>query len=76
MIEQYMQKYKWAEDKLKPLYLLVTQDRFELPLAVSDTVEGLAKIAGVQQSTISKCLNRGGKRSRYVRVYVNMEEDE
>ena len=75
MIEQYMRKYGWAQNKLKPLYLLVTQDRFELPLVVADTVEELARIVGVHTSTIVKCLNRGGK-SRYVRVYVNMGEDD
>ena len=76
MIEQYMRKYAWARKDAKPLYLLVTQDKYRLPLAVADTMGELAKIAGVNESTICKCINNGYKNSRYERVYVNMEEDE
>lgn len=75
MLEQYMQKYKWAENNMKPLYLLVTKDKYQLPLAVADTAEELARIVGVNQSTIIKCINRR-KKSQYIRIYVDLEEDE
>lgn len=75
MLEQYMQKYKWAEQKLKPLYLLVTKDKYQLPLAVADTAEELARIVGVNPSTIRKCITQR-KNTRYIRIYVDLEEDD
>lgn len=75
MIEQYMRQYQWAQSKLTPVYMLVTKDRFELPLAVADSVTELARMVGVHQATISKSINTRRK-SRYVRVYVDLEEDE
>ena len=75
MLEQYMQKYKWAEKNLKPLYLLVTKDKYQLPLAVADTEEELARIVGVNPRTIRKCITQR-KNTRYIRIYVDLEEDD
>ena len=73
MIEQYMCKYKWAQSNLKPLYLLVTKDKYQLPLAVADSAAELARIIGVKQSTIVKSITHRRK-SQYIRVYVDMDE--
>ena len=58
------------------VWLKVTTDRYELPVAVADTGEELARICGVSgnnvYSTMSKA-KRLGHRCQYVRVKV--EED-
>lgn len=37
----------------KPLYLWVTSDKYELPLAVADSMEELARMAGVTVGTVT-----------------------
>ena len=74
-MEKYMHKAQWAEQGLKPLYLMVTKDKYQLPLDVADTAEELARICGVRQSTIIKSINHR-KKSRYIRIYVDLEDDE
>ena len=53
------------------LYMLVTEDKFELPLVVEDSAAKLARKIGVDvnliYSAISKANKRGGK-SKYVKV--------
>ncbi len=58
MIERYMKKYKWAEDRegKVPLYIRVSNDKFRLPLVVADSVGELARILGVRPSTVTKGL--------------------
>ena len=75
MIEKCISKAVWAEKGLQPLSLLVTKDKYQLPLAVADSAEELARIIGVRPSTIIKSINERRK-SRYMRIYVNMEDDE
>ena len=63
----------------KPLYLLVSQEEYELPLAVTDTMDELARIAGVTGGTVAAAISRRGKakhtsHSKYRVVWV--EEDE
>ena len=57
MIKKYMRMAEWKKKGLKPLYLLVTKDKYQLPLAVADTAEELAQIVGVSAPTIFKSLN-------------------
>ena len=79
MIEKYTRRYKWAKEqdgkKLTPLWLMVTKDKYHLPLAVADTSVELAKMVGVKPSTIIKSVTHRRK-SRYIRIYVDLEEDE
>lgn len=63
----------------RPLYLLVSQDEYELPLAVTDTMDELVRIAGVIGGTVAAAISRRGKakhtsHSKYRVVWV--EEDE
>lgn len=76
MIEQYMRRYKWAEEgkKLTPLWLMVTKDKYQLPLAVADTAAELAKIVGVTPEAIIKSVTHK-RNSRYIRIYVDLEEE-
>ena len=53
-------------------YMLITTDKYELPLAVADTVQELANILGENKNNIESCIshNRRGvsKRSKYIKV--------
>lgn len=64
----------------KVLWMLVDLQRQELPLAVVDTQEELARLAGSSVSTISSQISRvkNGiiKRSQYVRVTIDWDEEE
>lgn len=64
----------------KYLWMLVDIKREELPLAVVDTMEELAQIAGSSVSTVSSQICRVSKgiihKSQYVRVEVDWEEEE
>ena len=79
MIEQYMRRYRWVKEKdgkkLVPLWLMVTKDKYQLPLAVADTAEELAAMVGVKPCTIVKSVTHR-KKSRYIRISVDLEEDE
>ena len=79
MIERYTRRYRCAKEqdgkKLTPLWLMVTKDKYQLPLAVADTSVELAKMVGVKPSTIIKSVTHRRK-SRYIRIYVDLEEDE
>ena len=75
MIEKYMRMAEWKKQGKKPLYLLVTKDKYQLPLAVDDSADELARIVGVNQSTIIKSITQR-KKSQYIRIYVDLEEDE
>lgn len=59
------------------LYMMVTNDEYELPLAVAASAQELARLVGEKTpnnilSTISKA-EKLGSRSKYVRVTI--EED-
>lgn len=66
-----MQKVSW---------MLVDLQRQELPLAVVDTQEELARLAGSSVSTVSSQISRVKNgiinRSQYVRVTVDWDEEE
>lgn len=57
------------------MYLAVTPDKLELPLAVACSVQELSRITGVSCNTISSSIfhNRSGKRlnMKFVRVEDN-----
>ena len=58
------------------LYMKITTDRYELPLAVADTGEELAKICGVSINNVYNTIRAArikGYRCQYVRV--ELEED-
>ena len=65
---------------VKHVYLLVTKDEFELPLAVADSMYELARICGVTPSTIMHSVSTTSKRqvknSQYKRVWVSDSDDE
>jgi hypothetical protein len=56
---------------LKPVYMVVTNDKYELPVLVADSIAELARMAGVKPSLISSAIchaKKKGHKSIYVRV--------
>lgn len=61
------------------LWLYVTNDKYELPLVVADSLPLLARKLGIKPNTIYTALNRGknlGYRCRYVKVVIDESEEE
>lgn len=62
------------------LYMAVTKDRYELPIAVAGSAVELAKMVGTSADTvrslISKNLYNGYKNSPFRRVEVDDDSDE
>lgn len=56
------------------LYLEITKDEFELPLAVADSINELARLTGKNPANICHCIHREG-RSKYIRVEVEDDRD-
>lgn len=55
------------------LYMEVTTDKYELPLAVAPTIRELARITGTNANNISACITRARKRgwkSKYIVVEI------
>ena len=68
----------WICPKGKYIYIKVTKDKYEFPLAVADTADELAILIGATANTIYKNIfeeEHGGCRSCYKRVLLDdMEE--
>ena len=64
----------------RPVYMKVTKDRFELPIVVADSAYELARLCGVNVSTIMHSVSTQSKRvvknSQYKRVWVSDSDDE
>lgn len=63
----------------KVLYMCVTKDRYELPLAVDDSVVGLARLVGTSANTISSELSKekaGKLQGKYKRIVVEYDASE
>lgn len=56
------------------VYMLVTNDKYELPLAIADSVAELAKITGQKRSSVASAITHAKKKgfnSRYIEVIVD-----
>lgn len=61
------------------VYMLVSHDEYELPLAVADTVRELSALIGVREDAIRSAMSKArkrGNRCRYVKVVIEEEENE
>lgn len=55
------------------IWMAVTQDKYELPVAVADTAKELGIILGITTNAIHSCIcnaRRYGYKSRYVKVVI------
>lgn len=57
---------------IKWLYMRVTNDEFELPIAVADSPAELGRMLGIKGESVTQQLSRG--RSIYKKVWVGDEE--
>ncbi len=60
------------------VYMKITTDRYELPLAVADTGAELAKICGTSENNVYNAIRKAklmGHRCQYVRVEVEAEKN-
>lgn len=51
----------WSVNEMK-VYLLVTQDKYQLPLCVEDSIPALARKIGADQSNIYSAIGHRAKR--------------
>lgn len=61
------------------LYMRVTDDQYELPIAVADTHGELARMCGVSRNTVASALSharRNGQNSVYKEVEVEDGSDD
>ena len=56
------------------IFMRVTDDEFELPVAVADSKSELARLVGVDPSSVWHALHHGWKKSSYVAVEVDDDE--
>lgn len=61
------------------VYMEITKDEYQLPVAVADTVKDLAKKIGTRANSISSALCKQRKgvhiKSRYIEVELDEEEE-
>lgn len=61
------------------VYMKVTKDEYELPVAVADSVSMLAQMLGISKSTIESTMSlakKHGWRSVYVKVVIDESEED
>lgn len=61
------------------VYMMITKDKFELPLAIADSAEELAKMVGVLPSGVysgARNVQKGKRKSKYIRVLIDKGEGE
>ena len=58
-------------EKHKYIYVATTYDKYELPVAVADTVKELSELTGANKKSIANRVSDG--RSHFYRVEVNEE---
>lgn len=59
-------RWKYAKKQKEFLYLAVTNDKYELPIAVADSASELAKILGIERQTVFVNLCRPAKNKRKI----------
>ena len=58
------------------VYMMVTQDKYSLPLAVADSAQELASMCGVKERTVFRRITAGKKMTRPKYIMVEIEEGE
>ena len=61
------------------VYMKITRDEYELPVAVADSAAELSRILGLSVNTVRNAIGNARRRigqSQYIRVDVGTEESE
>lgn len=56
------------------VYILVTQDKYELPLMLADTAEEMARKLGLRKDSVASAIckaKKDGRKCKYVRVELD-----
>lgn len=64
---------------MKTLWIKVTKDQYEFPLAVADTIEELAQICGSTKNNIASLMSHAkadGRWCQYQKIEIDEEGDE
>lgn len=59
---------------MKEIYMMVSSDRYELPLAVADSIKELSLLTGKSSSTIRTQIRRAktqGRKSQYIKIIID-----
>lgn len=56
------------------LYMKVTKDEYQLPLAVADSAQELAAMVGASTNTVQSCISK--KYPQWIRVVIDDVEEE
>ncbi len=54
------------------IYMVVTNDKYELPIYVADTVEEIAQLLGIKNNSVSTRICRGGYGKKYKIIRVRI----
>lgn len=57
------------------LYICITRDKYELPVAVADTQGELAKMCGVSKATVTSSLSHQ-RHGRWKSIYKEVEVED
>lgn len=57
------------------VYMMITNDEYELPLAVADTVKELSEIINVSSNAIRSAISHKPKKCIYVKVDIGDADD-
>lgn len=57
--------------KKRYVWMMVTDDEYELPIVIADSAEELARRCRVSKSAVYNSTNDGRKHKRYVKVLVD-----
>ena len=60
--------------KQNSIYMLVTNDKYELPIVIADTLAELANKIGVRKNVISSAISHSKKKG-FKSVYVKVNVD-
>ena len=61
------------------VYMMVTKDEYELPVAIADTAPELARMVGTTENSIRSWISHsknGGYRSPYCKVEIDEENED
>ena len=58
------------------VYMAVTADEYELPVAVVDSAAELAEIYGMTRESVLSALTRGSQRKNTKRKFIRLEIEE
>lgn len=65
---------------MHPVYMVVTQDKYELPIAWAESAWELARMLGVDATSIlhavGRCEKNPRKKSKYKLVWVSDQDDD